>query len=65
MGSFQPNASLDLVQHLSAEAFRTDYTYFITCGTSIANQVAFDALAATNNRILIDRTAHQSIHIAA
>jgi arginine/lysine/ornithine decarboxylase len=62
---FHPNASLDLAQHLAAEAFRADYTFFITCGTSIANQVAFDALADTNQRILIDRTAHQSIHIAA
>jgi arginine/lysine/ornithine decarboxylase len=62
---FQPNASLDLAQHLAAEAFRADYTFFITCGTSIANQVAFDALAGTNKRILVDRTAHQSIHIAA
>jgi arginine/lysine/ornithine decarboxylase len=62
---FHPTASLDLAQHLAAEAFRADYTFFITCGTSIANQVAFDALADTNRRILVDRTAHQSIHIAA
>ena len=62
---FQPSASLDLAQHLAAEAFRADYTFFLTCGTSIANQVAFDALAGTSKRILVDRTAHQSIHIAA
>ena len=62
---FQPSASLDLAQHLAAEAFRADYTFFLTCGTSIANQVAFDALAGTGKRILLDRTAHQSIHIAA
>jgi len=62
---FQPSASLDLAQHLAAEAFRADYTFFLTCGTSIANQVAFDALAGTGKRILVDRTAHQSIHIAA
>jgi arginine/lysine/ornithine decarboxylase len=62
---FQPSASLDLAQHLAAEAFRADYTFFITCGTSIANQVAFGALAGTGKRILVDRTAHQSIHIAA
>jgi hypothetical protein len=62
---FQPSASLDLAQHLAAEAFRADYTFFITCGTSIANQDAFGALAGTGKRILVDRTAHQSIHIAA
>jgi hypothetical protein len=62
---FQPSASLDLAQHLAAEAFRADYTFFLTCGTSIANQVAFDALAGKGKRILVDRTAHQSIHIAA
>lgn len=62
---FHPAASLDLAQHLAAEAFRADYTFFITCGTSIANQVAFDALAGPDKRVLVDRTAHQSLHVAA
>ena len=30
---FQPSASLDLAQHLAAEAFRADCTFFLTCGT--------------------------------
>ena len=52
---FQPSAGLDLAQHLAAEAFRADYTFFIV----------FGALAGTGERILVDRTAHQSIHMPA
>lgn len=52
---FQPSAGLDLAQHLAAEAFRADYTFFIV----------FGALAGTGERILVDRTAHQSIYMPA
>jgi hypothetical protein len=55
---FQPNASLDLAQHLAAEAFRADYTFFITCGTSIANQVAFDALEVPEGQQNFDVLDH-------
>jgi arginine/lysine/ornithine decarboxylase len=48
---FHPTASLYLAPHLAAEAFRADYTFFLTCGTSIANQVAFDALAGQDKRV--------------
>lgn len=60
----RPTASLDLAQQLAADAFGANYTFFVTCGTTIANQVAFEALAGTQRRVLVDRTAHQSLHVA-
>ena len=61
---FRPTACLDLAQQLAAEAFRANYTFFVTCGTTVANQVAFDALGGAGRQMLVDRTAHQSIHVA-
>jgi len=61
----RPTASLDMAQQLTADAFGASYTFFVTCGTTLANQVAFDALAGPRRRILVDRTAHQSVHVAA
>ncbi|MGX7680224.1 aminotransferase class I/II-fold pyridoxal phosphate-dependent enzyme [Jatrophihabitans sp. DSM 45814] len=61
---FWPSASLDLAQQLAADAFGANQTFFVTAGTTLANQVAFDALAGRGRRILVDRTAHQSIHVA-
>lgn len=62
---FRPTASLDHAQHLAAQAFGADRTFFVTCGTTLANQVAFDALCRRGDRVLLDRTAHQSLHVAA
>lgn len=62
---FRPTAALDHAQHLAAQAFGADRTFFVTCGTTLANQVAFDALCRRGDRVLLDRTAHQSLHVAA
>jgi arginine/lysine/ornithine decarboxylase len=62
---FRPTASLDLAQQLAAEAFHADYTFFVTCGTTMSNQIAFDALTQSGGRLMVDRTAHQSLHFAA
>jgi arginine/lysine/ornithine decarboxylase len=62
---FRPTASLEVAQQLAAEAFGADHTFFVTCGTTVANSVAFDALAEPGKRVLIDRMSHQSIHVAA
>lgn len=58
---FQPTGPLDLAQRMAADAFGSDYTFFLTCGTTVANRIAMDALPG---RILVDRTAHHSIHMA-
>ncbi len=62
---FRPEASLDLAQQLAADAFGADYTFFVTSGTTLANQVGVNVLAGAGRRILLDRTAHQSLHLAA
>jgi arginine/lysine/ornithine decarboxylase len=62
---FRPTTCLEVAQQLAADAFGADYTFFVTCGTTVANQVAFEALTASAGRVLIDRTAHQSLHVVA
>lgn len=62
---FRPTASLEVAQQLAAEAFGADHTFFVTCGTTVANAVAFDALTEPGKRVLVDRMSHQSIHVAA
>lgn len=59
---FRPRACLAEAQRLAAQAFGADYTYFLTCGTTVTNEIALDALSARNARVLADRTCHQSIH---
>lgn len=62
---FRPTGPLARAQRLAADAFGSDHTYFLTCGTTTANQVAMDAIDGPGRRILLDRTAHHSLHAAA
>lgn len=62
---FRPSGPLELAQRLAAAAFGSDRTFFITCGTTLANQVALEALDRPGRRILVDRAAHYSLHVAA
>src|SRR6266536_2193172 len=62
---FRPVGPLDHAQHEAAEAFGATYTFFITAGTTLANQVALDAVAGPHSRVLVDPTGHQSVHFAS
>lgn len=66
---FRPRSCLAQAQRLAAAAFGSDTTLFVTCGTTLANEMALDALVSTvagaqdrPTRVLADRTCHQSIH---
>lgn len=59
---FIQNLIIDLSQKKTAELYNADYSFYITAGTSIANQIAILALYSENKKILIDRNCHQSIH---
>src|SRR6266536_442132 len=49
---FRPVGPLDHAQHEAAEAFGATYTFFLTAGTTLANQVALDAVAGPHSRVL-------------
>lgn len=61
---FRPHGPLREAQRLAAHSFGADATYFLSTGTSTANRVALTALACPGNRVLVDRTCHQSVHFA-
>lgn len=61
---FHPSGPLDLAQSLAAQAFGGTYTFFVTCGTTLSNHVAVDAIDGYDRRLLVDRTTHHSIHVA-
>ncbi|MFE9934344.1 aminotransferase class I/II-fold pyridoxal phosphate-dependent enzyme [Streptomyces sp. NPDC005533] len=59
---FRPRGPLLQAQRLAAQAFRADHTYLLSGGTSTANRVALGALASPGDRVLADRSCHQSVH---
>jgi arginine/lysine/ornithine decarboxylase len=61
---FRPRTCLARAQQLAAEAFGADRTFFITSGTTTANNVALMAMGLGGRRVLVDRTCHQSIHFS-
>lgn len=61
---FYPTKEIKKAQRLAAETFGSNDTLFVTCGTSIANRIAVDALINSCSRVLLDRESHQSMHFA-
>lgn len=61
---FAPAGALAKAQALAAEAFGADSTFLLSCGTSVANRAAFDALASRGPGLL-DPMSHQSVFFAA
>ncbi|MGP3591271.1 hypothetical protein [Vagococcus sp. WN89Y] len=59
---FFPARVINESQKLTAKIYNADNTFYITGGTSVANQIAITALFDKNENILIDRNCHQSIH---
>jgi arginine/lysine/ornithine decarboxylase len=61
---FYPTRCIKKSQDYAAELFGANDTLFITCGTSISNQIVVDALIEETSCVLLDREAHQSMHFA-
>lgn len=59
---FAPRGPLLQAQRLAAEAFGADHTFFISSGTSTANRVVLNAFTQPGERVLADRSCHQSVH---
>ncbi len=49
-------------QKLTSQLYNSDASFYITSGTSTANQIAITALYEKGMRILIDKNCHQSVH---
>ncbi|OII65002.1 arginine decarboxylase, partial [Streptomyces sp. CC53] len=59
---FSPRGPLREAQRLAADAFGADHTFFLSTGTSTTNRVVLGAFARAGDRVLADRTCHQSVH---
>ncbi|MCX3060707.1 aminotransferase class I/II-fold pyridoxal phosphate-dependent enzyme [Streptomyces beihaiensis] len=59
---FRPRGPLLRAQRLAAQAFGADHTLFLSGGTTTANRVALGALTRPGERVLADRSCHQSVH---
>ncbi len=59
---FYPRKCIKKAQDYTAELFGAKDTLFVTCGTSISNQIVIDALISEKTKVLLDRQSHQSMH---
>lgn len=61
---FYPSRCIKKSQDYTAKIFGANETLFVTCGTSISNQIVIDAMISKASRVLLDRESHQSMHFA-
>jgi arginine/lysine/ornithine decarboxylase len=61
---FFPERVIRESERLAAEAFGSQDAMFVTSGTTVANQIAINALVPSGARVLADRQCHQSVHFA-
>ncbi len=58
----QPTGPLKKAQEMARDAYGSQYTYFVTNGTSTANKIVMQALVQPKDVVLIDRDCHKSHH---
>jgi arginine decarboxylase len=58
----QPTGSIKKAQEMARDAYGSQYTYFVTNGTSTANKIVMQALVKPKDVVLIDRDCHKSHH---
>ncbi len=58
----QPTGPLKKAQEMARDAYGSQYTYFVTNGTSTANKIVMQALVQPGDVVLIDRDCHKSHH---
>jgi arginine decarboxylase len=59
-----PKLCVEKSRRITARAFGASYSCYVTTGTTTSNWIAVFALARENERVLVDRLCHQSIHLA-
>ena len=58
----QPTGPLKKAQEMARDAYGSQYTYFVTNGTSTANKIVMQALVQPQDVVFIDRDCHKSHH---
>lgn len=58
----QPTGPIKKAQEMARDAYGSQYTYFVTNGTSTANKIVMQALVKPGDVVLIDRDCHKSHH---
>jgi arginine decarboxylase len=58
----QPTGPLKKAQEMARDAYGSQYTYFVTNGTSTANKIVMQALVQPGDVVMIDRDCHKSHH---
>ncbi len=58
----QPTGPIKKAQEMARDAYSSQYTYFVTNGTSTANKIVMQALVKPQDVVLIDRDCHKSHH---
>ncbi|MFK8046363.1 MAG: aminotransferase class I/II-fold pyridoxal phosphate-dependent enzyme [Crocinitomicaceae bacterium] len=58
----QPTGPLKVAQEMAKDAYGSQYTYFVTNGTSTANKIVMQALVKPKDVVLVDRDCHKSHH---
>ncbi|WNH08724.1 beta-eliminating lyase-related protein [Thalassobellus suaedae] len=58
----QPTGSIKKAQEMARDAYGSQYTYFVTNGTSTANKIVMHTLVKPHDVVLIDRDCHKSHH---
>lgn len=58
----QPKGSIKKAQELARDAYGSQYTYFVTNGTSTANKIVMQGLVKPEDVVLVDRDCHKSHH---
>ena len=58
----QPTGPLKKAQEMARDAYGSQYTYFVTNGTSTANKIVMQAIVKPKDVVLIDRDCHKSHH---
>ena len=58
----QPTGPIKKAQEMARDAYGSQYTYFVTNGTSTANKIVMQALVKPQDVVLIDRDCHKSHH---
>ncbi|GAB2024593.1 hypothetical protein OfM1_06640 [Lactovum odontotermitis] len=59
-----PQSVLKEAENQTSDIFEADKSFYITSGTSVSNQIVLDAILEDDDRVLVEKSAHKSIHFA-
>ncbi len=58
----EPKSTIKEAHELTARAFGSEHSYFVTNGTSTANKIVVQALCKPGDIVIVDRNCHKSHH---